>query len=260
MGKFKMYDFFGAAMDSQLLWGFIGLFLASIALSGKLSISASYIFLLVAWIVGCFGIYRSGLFSDWHMLLGVWLFLGSALAFTGSWLQPSIPLAKSKPEMVKPSAAPTLSDLFKSDFPNVMKFSDDRIGVQWKNGDVLPIKSQVYADFPAKTLFVGYYIASSPKTYEACLRLADAVKETIESLSKRVAVRAGYRDQSNRLEELTFSGRALVYHEDFLSIKQKAAIIDAYTAKNLDVQFRGPDYLADQVIAWHRRHDPRPMR
>ncbi|HEY3303464.1 MAG TPA: hypothetical protein VGL70_08015 [Candidatus Binatia bacterium] len=173
----KVYNFFSAAMDSQLFWGFIGLFLASIALSGKLSMNASYIFLVLAWIVGCFGIYRSGVFSDWHMLLGVWLLLGSALAFTGSWLQPAIPLAKSKSG--KPSMPPSLSDLFKSDFPNVMKFSDDgRIGIQWKNGEVLPIRGQVYADFPAKTLFVGYYIVSSPKTYESCLRLTEAVKDT----------------------------------------------------------------------------------
>jgi hypothetical protein len=72
-------------------------------------------------------------------------------------------------------------------------------------------------------------------------------------------VQAGYRDESTRLEELTFSGRVLLYHEDFLSINQKAAIIEAYKVKNFDVQFRGPDYLSDKLIAWHRQHDPKPV-
>jgi hypothetical protein len=143
-----------------------------------------------------------------------------------------------------------------------MKFrEEDRIAIQWKNDDILRIESQVYADFPAKTQFVGYYIpSSSNKTYEACLRLVEAVRETIQSLPKRVGVWAGYRDERTKIEELTFSGRVLLYHEDFLSIKQKAAIIDAYRAKDFDVQFRGPDYIADQIIAWRRKHDEKRSR
>jgi hypothetical protein len=133
----------------------------------------------------------------------------------------SSPLTKSK-------APPTLNDLFRSDFPNVMKFRDEgRIGIQWKNGDILRIESQIYADFSAKTQFVGYYIpSSSNKTYEACLKLVDAVQETIQSFPKRVGVWAGYRDERTKIEELTFSGRVLLYHGDFLLIKQKAAIIE----------------------------------
>ena len=66
---------------------------------------------------------------------------------------------------------------FKSDFPNVLKITDEeRIGIEWKNQDVLRIKTQVYADFPAKTQFVGFYIPASPRTPEACLRLVDATE------------------------------------------------------------------------------------
>jgi len=162
------------------------------------------------------------------------------------------------PEQATP---PTLLGLFKSDFANVMKFTDEeRIGIEWKDGSVLHIKTQVYADFPAKTQFVGFYIPASSKTYEACLDLSDAVESTMKSLQKRIAVSAGYRNERDRLQDLTFSGRVLLYHEEFLSIPQKAAIIEAYGAKHLDVQFRGPDYLGDQVIAWHRQHDVRKAR
>jgi hypothetical protein len=150
---------------------------------------------------------------------------------------------------------PTLDDLFKSDFPNVIKATDtDRIGVQWKDGSVLHVKTQVYIDFPARVQFAGFYVPSSPKSYEACIRLADAVREIIDDLPKRSEMMGGYRGEMNKLQDLIFSGRVLLYHEDFLSIKQKAAIIDAYAAKHCDVQFRGPDYLGDHVIAWHHQH------
>src|SRR5205823_4284171 len=73
------------------------------------------------------------------------------------------PNAKATRTTGKP---PTLADLFKSDLGNTMKFTDeDRIGIQWNNGDVLRIKTQVYADFPAKTQFMGFYIPPSPKTH-----------------------------------------------------------------------------------------------
>jgi hypothetical protein len=151
---------------------------------------------------------------------------------------------------------PTLVDLFKSEFGNTMKFADeDRIGFKWADGNTLKIKTQVYADFPAKTQFVSFYVASSPWAYDACLGLVDAVQDTITGLPKRIAVSAGYRDERSRLEDLTFSGRVILYHEDFLSIPQKAAIMSAYAAKHFDVHFRGPSYLGDQVVAWHHQHD-----
>lgn len=137
-----------------------------------------------------------------------------------------------------------------------MGLSDaDRIGVQFKSGVAVPVRTQLYADFNVKVKFVGFYIPASPKTYEVWLQLANAVESTIQSFQERVAIGAGYRDESNRLQDLIFSGRVLLYHEDFLTIPQKAAIVGAYAAKHCDVQFRGPDYLGDQVIAWHRQHD-----
>ena len=47
----------------------------------------------------------------------------------------------------------------------------------------------------------------------------------------------------------------MLYHEDFLSIPQKSDIISAYKRRGFDVQFRGMDYLGDQLIAWHHEHD-----
>jgi hypothetical protein len=63
---------------------------------------------------------------------------------------------------------------------------------------------------------------------------------------KQVAVMSGYGDQMTTSKELTFSGRVLIYHEEFLSIPQKADILKAYKEKGLAVTFRGSDYLGTQ--------------
>jgi hypothetical protein len=157
---------------------------------------------------------------------------------------------------------PTLADLFRSDFSNVAKLTDDVIGIQWKDGKVLHIKRQLYLDFPANTKFVGFYIPesdplSSTKSVEACLELAkaSAVQQALDDMPKKVFVGSGSPEGMTSIQDLTFSGRVLIYHEAFLSITQKANIIHAYTARHWDVQFRGPDYLGNQVIAWHHSHD-----
>jgi hypothetical protein len=157
------------------------------------------------------------------------------------------------------SAPPTLKDLFNRDFPNTMKAADD-IGIEWKTGETLEIRRQLYLDFPAKTKFVGFYVpAPDPlvdaKTIEACVKLADAVQQALDDIPKKVAVSGGYRGEMTSIQQLTFSGRVLIYHDAFLSITQKADIIHVYADRQFDVQFRGPDYLGDQVVAWHQQHD-----
>lgn len=163
---------------------------------------------------------------------------------------------------------PTLLDLFKKDFPNMMKASDneDAYTMHSPDGSTLKIKRQTYMDFDAKTKFVGFYIpmpappaidGSGQNTFIACVELLkmDAVKQTFDHFEKQVAVMGGYGDQMTTLKDLTFSGRVLIYYEEFLPIPKKAEILKAYEAKQLAVTFRGMDYLGTQVIAWHQRHD-----
>lgn len=88
-----MQEIIGAMFDSQLFWGVVTLILAAFAFSGKLSMSASNVLLVLAWIGGCFGIYRSPVLHDWYLTAGACLFLGSILAFTASWIQP-LPIEK----------------------------------------------------------------------------------------------------------------------------------------------------------------------
>lgn len=92
------------------------------------------------------------------------------------------------------------------------------------------------------------------------MSLVDAVTGTLDHAQKSMLVTGGYRGEQNTLKDLIFSSRVMLYHEDFLSITQKAEIIKVYAAKGYDVNFRGPDYLGDQVIAWHQQHDAKSAK
>ena len=160
----------------------------------------------------------------------------------------------------EPEKPPTLADLFRTDFPNVMKATDDAFSLRsGTDGTVLPIKRQVYMDFEAKTQFVGFYIPFRPsdhanQAFDASITLIDAVKPTIDILDKGV-LSGGDTSGITSAQALVFSGRVFLYHEQPLSNLQKAEIVQAYHARHYDVTFRGLDYLGEQVSAWYQEHD-----
>jgi len=209
----------------------------------------------------------------------IWLVAGIASSVIGyywpqvkSWLlKSSAPdAATSRLPVETNNKPPTLFDLFKRDFP-VMKSSDNEpaITIGWHDGTETKISRQVYMDFPARTKFAGFYIPvcksadmmSGQKTFSACLKLAeiDAVQAAFEHVSKNVGIQMGQNEQMTNMQELTFSGRVLIYHEEHLSIQQKAEILNVFAVKNQAVTFMGSDYLGTQVIAWHHQHDPKPL-
>jgi hypothetical protein len=219
------------------------------------------------------------LHQRWQGWLGYAVFgLSGAILLSGYWWltgrllrAPSVqPASTVHPKLTgQDDRPPTLLDLFKNEFSNTFRSSDqeDAISINWNDGAITKIKRQVYMDFPAKTKFVGFFISSpvppsadlsGNKTFTACLSLLqnNSVQEAFDHVSKSIAVLAGQGGQMTSIQDLTFSGRVLIYHEEFLSIPQKAEILKAYASKNLDVQFRGNDHLGPQVIDWHRKHEP----
>jgi hypothetical protein len=162
---------------------------------------------------------------------------------------------------------PTMLDLFLGDFPTTLRVSDDddSISIKFKDGAVTKIKRRVYMDFDAKSRFVGFYVrASVPRerdltgahTKDACVELVqhDAIQAALDHFQQNAAVIAGQSGQMTNMKDLTFSGRVFLYHDDFLSITQQAEIIKVYEQKHLAVNFRGPDYLGQKIIAWHQQH------
>jgi hypothetical protein len=169
------------------------------------------------------------------------------------------PVVATPPPLKGTEIPPTLADLFKKDFSHTMKATDELQLKRHMDGVTVHVKRQVYLDFDAKTELVGFYVPSqgqfSDETFKICTILLGTVQPAIEDLMKRIEVRSSYKDEGTTIKDLRFSGRVFLYHEDFLSITQKAELINRYKAQNYDLQFRGLDYLADQVIAWHAQHD-----
>jgi hypothetical protein len=151
---------------------------------------------------------------------------------------------------------PTLSDLFKTDFPNVSKATDEAVLNSATDNSVLRIKRQVYMDFEAKAQFVGFYLPflTSNQTFDVSIALIDAVQPALDKLDEHVPV-GGDAGGIISAKDLIFSGRVYLYHEEPLTNVQKAGIVQAYSARHYDVSFRGLDYAGTQASAWYQERD-----
>lgn len=175
------------------------------------------------------------------------------VTFSGSGKeQRKKPPATSAAQNEKP---PTLMDLFNKDFSNMGGLTDKGFDLRSTDGETIHVNWRVVMDFSGKSDFVAFYIPSADYGYDSCLALADMVRPMITDLAKRIEVTGGDSGGVTSFRDLTFSGRVFIYHEWPLSNKQKADITEAYSAKGLDIQFRGIAYLGDQLIAWHQKHD-----
>ena len=154
---------------------------------------------------------------------------------------------------------PTLPILFKTDFPGIPSFSDNGFDLKDSTGKVgAHVSWRLFTDFPSKNEFIAFYVPAVNDEVPVCLALIDTVHAIIDQLSQHFDATGGYAGETTSIRELTFSGRVFIYHEWPLSNKQKADIVEAYSAKGFDVQFRGVEYLGDKLIAWHQQHDEKP--
>ena len=67
----------------------------------------------------------------------------------------------------------TLKSLFKTDFPNIFKLTQSCDNLVFRDGERVSLTCQGYADFQAKTSFVGFYIPSTTKTFASAAAVAD---------------------------------------------------------------------------------------
>lgn len=156
---------------------------------------------------------------------------------------------------------PTISDVFINDFPNTMRLHDEG-EFHWKDiSTVTHLKRQLYLDFPANNKFVGFYIPTTdPKdlsrTFEICIDLVrkNLVQSALDELPKKLFVEAEH-GQVMTIQDLNFSGRVVIYHDDFLSTTQQADIIKTFAAKHYTVGFFGPDEFRNTLISWQHLHD-----
>jgi hypothetical protein len=233
------------------------------------SSSAIVIYGIEAWQVSTPWSMRARALVSFLLIAGVLVLTGECVRWArGRHMRAEPPPSSTQAPTAKtPEKPPTMLDLFLGDFPSTVRTSDneDAFTIRFNDGAVTRIKRRVYMDFDAKTKFIGFYVRASvppaadlsgDKTMKACIGLVEngAVQKTFDDFGKNVGVLGGQGDQMTNMKDLVFSGRVFLYHDDFLSITQRAEIIKAYERKHMDVNFRGPDYLGEQVIAWHHEH------
>jgi hypothetical protein len=183
----------------------------------------------------------------------LWLCLAlSAAVFVWSLL----PEARQNQDIAKEEPKPagkhieTLLELFKSDFSNLMKLSNE-ITASIGNTDGtfaynILVKDSVYLDYNANIKFYSFYIPKSPdnQSFNFCTHLAKEYPNIISKLSDSVTTSA--KDPGDPLissRDLVFSGRIYLYHEDEMTLKQKAELEDLFKANGASIIFRGLDYL-----------------
>jgi len=134
-----------------------------------------------------------------------------------------------------------LRDLFFSDFDTTVRCHSDV--TMLVDGVNVTLIAQAYFDFNAKSVFIGFFIPSSVRnTYQVCSYLS-TLDHAGSIKHMGVKTSGGSPGQMTDQDDLVFTGRIYIYHEEDLSIEQRAMIIKLYRARNLDVQFRGSDYL-----------------
>jgi hypothetical protein len=187
---------------------------------------------------------------------------------TPSTTAPPIPIIKKEPPQKPPSQTnnispkptiqkeqpikpKTLQDLFKQDFPSVMKVSQE-ITFNFNDGTILKIYMNEYADFEGKTKYLGFYIPMSSKSYTICEAILDEYKKLMADIESKSEVTGGHVADSAQtsLHDLIFSGRIFIYHEDNFSLQQLAALERLYQSKGLSVVFRGHAHL---LTSWSFR-------
>jgi hypothetical protein len=150
----------------------------------------------------------------------------------------------------KPDEELTLHYLFKHDFDNTLRLSQQISVTEKTTGKIVTFEAQAYLDHPARSEFVGVYLpyTTSDDTFIKCQLFSDSYKELLDHpTTESTAGMVGEEMMSSK--DLLFSGRVFIYHENTLSLEQRASLDALYKSKKLSVQFRGFGYLSGRLLA-----------
>jgi hypothetical protein len=165
----------------------------------------------------------------------------------------ALPRSQSASSPIPESQKLTLASLFAADFPDTSRYE---IGAQLalQGGRSIEIRAKRFINFASRAKFVGFYVPASPDTFAICEYLAEGYKESLQHMDDTFKVNGQVLGESGRTmsDDLIFSGRIFIYHEDYLSPEQIGALVGAYKAKNLDVKFRSQEYLINRKLAQDR--------
>jgi hypothetical protein len=162
---------------------------------------------------------------------------------------PTSTVSDNKPAGKHIERPQTLFELFKSDFSNLAKLSNEVTATIGNTDGTFAynilVKYSIFFDFNANSKFYSFYIPKSPdsQSFNFSTHLAIEYPTIINRLSE--AVTTSTKDPGGPLissSDLVFSGRIYLYHEDEMTLKQKAELEDLFKANGAHIIFRGLDY------------------
>jgi len=171
---------------------------------------------------------------------------GKRQAKQGAQQTPAPVLSHAAPDKITVKA--TLRELFENDFSDVMKARRDYTFRDKRTHKEVIITRQLYLDYGQKVKFVGFFVPSSGRkdreTRDACSFLAGHYEIGFE-LEQEIlgSVALGQSTQVLGPTELAFMGRVYIYHEDLLSVQERAQIEKQFRSHGVSVVLRGPAYL-----------------
>ena len=79
--------------------------------------------------------------------------------------------------------------------------------------------------------------------------IGEKINEISNSFFKRwIVTGSRYDDRKTELNELKFTGRLYIYHDVYLTEKEKDEIRIFYKQKNIDPRFRGSNYTTTRFL------------
>jgi hypothetical protein len=144
----------------------------------------------------------------------------------------------------------TLHSLFaESDFPDFFK-SRAEVELTQNDGTKLACEIQLYYDFLSKAKFIGVFIpfhrfdAIGDNAGAAYVVSEYWAHHSSDILSLKSSPAGGFiSGELTKAEDLAFTGRIYIYHENQLTLEQIVALRALYRSQKLEAQFRGVDYL-----------------
>jgi hypothetical protein len=107
------------------------------------------------------------------------------------------------------------------------------------------VLGRIYYDFEARGRFVAFYFSSSANIMAICKQILPDLKKIIENAESRVQVQGGRVGQMGMVNgrDLPFSGRVFLYHHMPITTDDILSVLTLGKQNNLDVIFRGYDYV-----------------
>jgi hypothetical protein len=204
-------------------------------------------------------------FPDWF-LSNIWLFVAMSATITiVSWLlhrnkewfldflrigkdrhkaiqqnEPSL-LKKDDPANNKaPETQKTIFQLFQDDFGFACKFQNIKLTTsENKEYNILP---RIHLDFSSGSRFVSCYMPSG-SAFLGSVYLAQNISKIMADLAALKITSRRLSDASeSSCEDLVFTGNVFVYHEDNLTLQERATLDAIYKDKGLNLRLRGQEY------------------